>query len=107
MTISPGHGIKLDLPNYATGLAVIPINNIEEARQYANFKKTRPYRMALTIGLCMLLAACSDLQVFEDLEQDIASSTASKPAVKAENTPVVGARPSLKKNRYWSDQLTV
>ncbi len=69
MTISPGHGIKLDLPNYAPGLAVIPIDNPEEARHYTRQKKTRPYRMAITIGLCMLLAACSGPQISENLEE--------------------------------------
>ena len=85
MTISPGHGIKLDLPNYAPGLAVIPIDNPEEARHYARLRKSRPYRMALTIGFCLLLAACSQPQISENIEQGPQPKTAVKdiPAVVA------------------------
>jgi len=78
VTISPGHGIKLDLPNYAPGLAVIPIDNPEEARHYARMRRSRPYRMALTIGFCLLLAACSQPQIFENTEK----SSQAAPAVK-------------------------
>ncbi len=87
MTISPGHGIKLDLPNYAPGLAVIPIDNPEEARHYARLRKSRPYRMALTIGFCLLLAACSQPQIFENTEQG------SQPKTTVKDTPTAVAEP--------------
>jgi len=84
VTISPGHGIKLDLPNYAPGLAVIPIHNIEDARHYRKAKKSRLYRMALTIGFSLLLAACSNPQIFENLEEtEQPSSTAENKAGRA------------------------
>ncbi len=91
MTISPGHGIKLDLPNYAPGLAVIPIDNPEEARHYARLRKTRPYRMALTIGFCLLLAACSQPQISEN----VAESSQPGPVVKDTAAAVAGAKGGL------------
>lgn len=82
MTISPGHGIKLDLPNYAPGLAVIPLKNPEEVLQYTRQKKSQPYRMALVIGVCMLFAACSNVDAPGSLEK------APSPIVKNEAPPV-------------------
>jgi len=96
VTISPGHGIKLDLPNYAPGLAVIPLNNLEHAILYTRQKKSRPYRMALTIGLFMLLAACSAPQISENLGE----TSQTPPVVDQTPAPVVASTDGL--SRFYT-----